>query len=389
MKIAVIGIKGIPSEMGKIERYCQEFYPRIAEKGHQVDLFVQPSPNQRRWFSVDYYRNVRVIALAILFLKKPGLMLNAALSTIWASLGSYDVIHIQGTKAAWFSWFPQLFSNSKIVVTSHELNLNDNCSRWHKILNCLSSWMERAAVKNADEVIVVSRALKKHFQRKYNIAPRYIPNAPRNYSSTNLGFDYGKSLGLRSKRYVLYLGQFTAQDRPELLIEAFQNLQLTGWKLVLAGEIGNSIEYAAKLLYLTKRSPNIIFANQVDGQPLAEIIHHATLLVETSGRANLGLSANVLEAMQQKVPVLASDRLIYRELIGKNRGLLFQEGCSDSLSRQLRFALSEPERLSNLAQAAHTYITVNHNWDRVTYGNLSSYLKVTDKINARSIHHNA
>ncbi|MEM8829587.1 MAG: glycosyltransferase family 4 protein [Cyanobacteria bacterium P01_G01_bin.19] len=389
MKIAVIGIKGIPSEMGKIERYCQEFYPRIAEKGHQVDLFVQPSPNQRLWFSVDYYRNTRVIALAILFIKQPGFMLNAALSTVWASLGSYDVIHIQGTKAAWFSWFAQLFSKSKIVLTSHELNSHENCERGHKVLNCLSSWMERAAVKNADEVIVVSKALKKYFQRKYNIAPRYIPSAPRNYDSINMGFDYGKSLGLRSKRYILSLSKFNAKKRPEILIKAFQKLQLTGWKLVLAGEISDSLEYTAKLLYLTKRSPNIIFANQIDGQNLAEIIHHAALLVETSEGANLGLSTNVLEAMQQKVPVLASDRLIYRELIGRNRGLLFQEGCFDSLLRQLQFASSEPERLRNLAQAAHTYITVNHNWDRVTYGNLSSYLRVTDKINDQSFQHNA
>ena len=388
MKIAVIGVKGIPSNQGEIERYCQEFYPRIAARGHQVDLFVQAEDNNQSLFSVDYYNSVRVIALASLPFQQTGYMLNSAMSTLWASLGNYDVIHIQGMKAAWFSWFPYLFSGSKIIVTSHQLDLEEPQTKWRKIFGWLLPKVEKAAVENADEVVVVSKALGKYFQNKYDIHPRYIPKAPTSYEQTNLQFGYGKSLGLEPKKYILCLGKLTPENRPDLLLKAFQKLEDKGWKLVLAGEVGNSIDYAVELLTLAKNSQNIIFNHEIKGEHLSEIINGAGLLAVPNGGSDLGLPLAILEAMKGRIPILASDNAVYRELIGRDRGLLFESGNLESLLSKLQTALCESDTLTAMAQKAQTYITINHNWDRVTYGNLSLYLKVTANMNSSSIQHN-
>jgi glycosyltransferase involved in cell wall biosynthesis len=391
MKIAVIGVQGIPSNQGEIERYCQEFCPRIAARGHQVDLFIQPEYNQPSWFSVRYYHNVRVIALASFPHQQISLMLSSALSTIWASLGDYDVIHLQSTKAAWFSWFPQLFSGSKVIITSHQLDLGDRESKWGQVFGWLFSLMERSAIKNADEIVVVSKALGAYFQHKYNIQPRYIPNAPGTYNQKDLPdlqFSYDQSLGLKSKRYILYSGQLTPKNQPDLLLKAFQKLEPQGWKLVLAGGIGNSPQYVFKLLGLARENPNIVFTNEISGQHLAQITSNAGLLVVPSDGSDLGLPLAVLEAMREKIPVLASDNSVYQELIGKDRGLLFESGNLDSLVAKLQYALSEPAQLITMAQKAQTHILINHNWDRVTYGNLSLYLKLTAQMVSASVQHN-
>jgi glycosyltransferase involved in cell wall biosynthesis len=391
MKIAVIGVKGISSSQGEIERYCQEFYPRIAARGHQVDIFVQPEYNQQPWFSVGYYHSVRVIALASFPRKQISFMLSSALSTIWASLRDYDVIHIQSTKAAWFSWFPQLFSDAKVIVTSHHLDLGDRDNKWGQVFGWLLSLMERSAVRNADEMVVVSKALGAYFQHKYNIQPRYIPNAPGSYRQKDLQdlqFSYGKSLGLESKRYLLSFGQLTPENQPDLLLKAFQKLEPKGWKLVLAGGIGNSTQYVAELLGLARENPNIIFTNEIRGQHSAQIISNAGLLVVSTDGKDLGLPLAVLEAMREKIPVLASDNPVYQELIGGQRGLLFESGKLDSLVDKLQYALSEPAQLMTMAQKAQTHITIHHNWDRVTYGNLSLYLKLTAQMNSPSVQHN-
>lgn len=385
MKIAVIGVREIPADRGEIERYCQEFYPRIAARGHQVDLFVQPEPNRHPWFSVGYYHNVRIIALASLPRKHISFFLNSALSTIWASLGNYDVIHIQGTKAAWFAWFPQLFSGSKIVVTTHKLDLTR--SKLQKTFRWLLPWIERTAVKNADEIVVTSKPLGEYFQCKYNIRPRYIPNAPGIDRPTD-SFNYGKTLGLKTKRYILCLGSLSPENRPDLAIQAFQKLQNPDWKLVIAGEIGDSLKYAIELLSLAKQNRDIIFTNEIREENLAEIITNAGLLVVPGNGSDLRLPVPVLKAMQQRVPVLASDNPINQELIGRDRGLLFESGKVDSLLQKLQYALSEPTVLTNIAQLAQNYVAINHNWDRVTYGNLSLYLKMTASIYSQSISHN-
>ena len=388
MKIAVIGVKGISSNQGEIERYCQEFYPRIAARGHQVDLFVTDKSNQEPWFSVVYHHNVRVIALSALPKHRSGLMLSSAISTIWASLGSYDVIHIHSMKAAWFSWFPQLFSGSKIIVTSHQLEIEGEQTRWRKAFGWLSSWLEGVAVRNAHEVVVVSKALGEYFQHKYDIRPHYIPNAPGTQNSANLEFSYGESLGLEPGRYILYTGKLTPENQLDILLKAFQKLEHDGWKLILAGEISNSLKYAIELLSLAKDNQNIIFTNEIRGKNLEEIVKHAGLLVVPNDGTNLGLPLTALEAMKEKIPVLASNNRIYRELIGKNRGLLFETGNSDSLLEKMQYTVSEPSAIAAMTRNAQTFITINHNWDRVTYGNLSLYLKTTAKVDSPTVQTN-
>ncbi|NJO99165.1 MAG: glycosyltransferase [Pleurocapsa sp. CRU_1_2] len=67
--------------------------------------------------------------------------LNSALNTIWATFGNYDVIHLHGITAAWFAWFPQLFSNSSIVFTCHQLESHAASS--HQAFWRLSFWLEK------------------------------------------------------------------------------------------------------------------------------------------------------------------------------------------------------------------------------------------------------
>ena len=393
MKIAVIGVQEIPTDGGEIERYCQEFYPRIAARGHQVDLFAQSSScehssDKQFLFSVSYHHGVRIITLASLPVKPISFIFSSAFSTVWASLGGYDVIHIQSTKATWFSWFPKLFSGSKIVITSHQLERNFHPTLCNRIFGWLRSSLEKFALKNADEVVVVSKALGEYFHTEYNISPRYIPSAPANLARINPEFRYGSSLGLTPKKYLLYLGKLIPQNRPDLLLQAFQQLDNQGWKLVIAGTISEPIRYAVELLSLAKENPDIIFTSEIKGQHLAEITENAGLLVVPTDGSELSLPLSMLEAMQRKIPVIASDNPVCQQLIGEDRGVLFESGNLNSLLEKLEYALSEPTELAAMAHKAQTYININHNWDRVTYGNLSLYLKITEKIDSSPVQHN-
>jgi glycosyltransferase involved in cell wall biosynthesis len=384
MKIAVIGVRGIPAKQGQIERYCQELYPQITVRGHQVSLFAQPQYHDQPWFSIYYYKSIKVIALFSLPGKKLDLFVNSALNTIWATFGNYDVIHIHGLVAAWFAWFPQLFCHSKILVTCQKLDFQK--TKWRKIWHWFLPWIEKIAVNNVDELIVVSKGLKAYFSDKYNIIPRYIPNAPRSYVPSQPEFEYSQVLGLQSKQYILYLGKLVPENRPDLLIKAFQKLQPAGWQLVLAGGVDNSVNYTVELLKMVRRENNIIFTNEIRGCFLTEIVQGAGLLVAAGNSSDLGASSSILEAMREGIPILASDTLAHQELIATNRGLLFEPGNLNSLISKLEYALSEPEILQAMAKQAQMYTTVNHGWDRILYGHLSVYFKPTTKLRTQPNH---
>ncbi|XHX79526.1 MAG: hypothetical protein RBJ76_06270 [Stenomitos frigidus ULC029] len=63
MKIAVIGSKGLPPQQGGIEHYCAELYPRLAAKGHTVDLYARSSYTHSVAFATDNFKGVNVISL--------------------------------------------------------------------------------------------------------------------------------------------------------------------------------------------------------------------------------------------------------------------------------------------------------------------------------------
>ena len=380
MKIAVIGARDIPANSGGIERYCQELYPQIAERGHQVDLYVQPNYHHPAWFSTFIYQRIKVITLPSI--SQRGLSLtNVALATICASFGNYDVIHFHGIAAAWFAWFAQLFSCSSIIVTCHQLEspkvLSNPVCRW------LLPWLEKMAIACVDETIVTSQELADYFWRKYRVCPQYIANAPTKYEVDSDLFDYRQAFGLDRNRYVLYLGTFEPNQRLDLLIKVFQKLQPSNWKLVLAGDISHSFQYTIELLQLAQQQENIIFA-EINDNFLAELVRGADVYVDPSTGDNLNSSIAVLEAMQEGIPIVASDTATHRQLIGRDRGLLFRSGQFDSLLMQLEYAMSRPNLLLAMAKKARTYIAVNHNWDKVIYKNLFVYQQLTTEIPIRS-----
>ncbi|MEO1341199.1 MAG: glycosyltransferase family 4 protein [Cyanobacteria bacterium J06635_13] len=377
MKIAVVGARGIPSKFGGTERYCQELYPQIVARGHQVDLYVQPGYQHQSWFSSFIYQRIKVIALPSFPGRRLSLF-NSAFNLIWATFGKYDVIHIHGVAAAWFAWFPQMFSDSSIIMTCHQLETDD--LRSHQLFRLLLPWIEKMAVRYTDEIIVTSQELASYFWRKYSICSQYIPNAPTRYRTNKSSLSCLRAFGLDNSRYLLYLGSFEPAQRLDLLIEVFQRLQPHNWKLVLAGDISQSFEYSTKLLQMARQQNNIIFTGEIGGNFLGELIRSADIFVNPSDGNNLCSSVTMLEAMRAGVPIVASDTENHRQLIGRDRGLLFRAGQFDSLLIQLKYAMSRPKLLLAMTKKAQTYISINHNWDKVIYKNLFLYLQLTTKI---------
>jgi glycosyltransferase involved in cell wall biosynthesis len=393
MKIAVIGARSIPAKFGGIERYCQELYPQIAARGHEVDLYVQPSYHQKSWFSAlfstFFYQKMKVITLLSLPGKRLSL-LNSAFSAIWATFGSYDVIHLHGVIAAWFAWFPQIFSNSSVVVTFHQLESPQTLSS--RTFPWLLPWLEKMAVKYADEIVVTNHELADYFLRKYGTYSHYIPNAPAKFmteedSSYSFRRSCRQAFGLEQQSYLLYLGPFEPNQRLDLLIKVFQHLQPPNWKLVLAGDISHALPYSMHLLQMARKQENIVFTGEINGNLLAELVRDAGVFVEPSEGNNLSSSVAMLEAMREGVPILASDTITHRQLLGRDRGLLFRAGQFDSLLVQLEYVMSRPNLLSAMTKKAQTYIAVHHNWDKVIYKNLFLYLQLTAKIHFPQPHH--
>lgn len=372
MKIAVIGIDQIITKPKAYELNCQKIYTKIADRGHQVDIFAQSKHKYTSYFSASYCQKIRIITLISASKNQIFFLLNQILNIIWATFGNYDILHIYGVPAAGFAWFPRIFSTAKIVVSCTQLEYLEHPQR--KLNTIISRWAEKIAIKNSHEIVVDSKTLGKYFRRTHSITPNHIPNGPGSYPKTNCKLNYGKVLGLEDQKYLLYLNKLEPDQKPDLLIKAFQAIKPLGWKLVLIGELGSFPCYANKLLNMAQQH-DIIFVNETRGYSLSAIIRHAGLLVVPSNKANLKFPGVILEAMEASLPVIASDIPVHKEVIGKDRGLLFASGNQESLIAQIKYALNQPRSLQKMVENAQTYVAIHHNWDRVVYKHLFLYLK--------------
>ena len=369
MKIAVIGVKGLPASQGGIEHYCQVMYPKIVAQGHSVDLYARSSYIDQPWFSVTDYQGVKIICLPSLPIRGLDALTSSGLAATVAAFRKYDVIHFHALGPSLFSFIPKLISSAKVMVTCQGLDWQRG--KWGKLSSRLIHLGEKLAAKYADNIIVVSQALRAYFQKTYNVKAVYIPNGPGAYAPSDPEFKFIRSLGLEPGKYLLFLGRLVPEKRPELLIEAFRKLQQTDWKLVLAGGNSDTDDYIAELVKTAANDPNIIFAGELKDSRLSETVRGAGLFVLPSDLEGLPLA--MLEAMREGIPVLASNIPPHLQLIERDRGFLFQAGNTAACTKAIEGAIALPEERHSRGQKARQHVLANYDWEKITKDNLLVY----------------
>lgn len=369
MRIAVIGVKGLPARQGGIEHYCQALYPKIVEQGHVVDLYARSSYIKKSWLSIYQHYGVRVICLPSLPIRGLDAFTNSGLAALVCALRKYDVVHFHALGPSLFSFIPRLLSSAKVIATCQGLDWQRG--KWGKSSSRVIRLGEKVAAKYAHNVIVVSRALQDYFKKTYDLESVYIPNAPGMYAKSDPNFNFVKSFDLEPSKYFLFLGRLVPEKRPDLLLQAFQQFNQSGWKLVLAGGNSDTTEYTSELLDLARDNPDVVFAGELRGNRLAEMVRGAGVFVLPSDLEGLPLA--MLEAMREGIPVVASNIPPHQQLLGSDRGILFRAADVTSCADALEEATLQPKELALMARKARTYIQNNYTWEKITTDNLSVY----------------
>lgn len=376
MKIAVIGAKGLPPKQGGIEHYCAGVYPRMVAQGHEVDLFGRASYTDLPAFHEHDFEGVRTISMPSLGLRGMDAFVGSAIGAVMSSKTHYDIVHFHALGPSLFTWLPKLANRkTKVVVTCQGLDWQRE--KWGKLSSRMIRMGEQAAAKYADGLVVVSDDLRQYFQNTYNRDARYIPNAPGTYADSDPSFTFGQSLGLTQGKYMVYLGRLVPEKCPDLLISAFKQLQNTGWKLVFVGGTSDTNGFTATLKDLAADCPDIIFAGELRGGRLAEIVRGAGLFTLPSNLEGLPLA--MLEGMQEGLPVVASNIPPHQQLIGTDRGLMFQAGDVDSCTAALNWAIEHPLEMRMMGDRAQQHVKCHYTWDQITRDNLDLYESLLGK----------
>lgn len=157
------------------------------------------------------------------------------------------------------------------------------------------------------------------------------------------------------ERYVLYLGRVTRQKIGRIIPEFLKYKRNYGGnvKLVLVGGIDPEIE--------RPDSGEVILTGFVDDAEKSAIIRHATLLVNPSAQESLSLL--MLEAMQNRIPVLVNGRSeVMKDHCKLSGAALWYDNWRD-FRRKLHRLLEDEALRRQIAERGPAYVEKNYSWE--------------------------
>jgi glycosyltransferase involved in cell wall biosynthesis len=350
LRVAFIGGRGVVSKYSGIETYYEEIGKRLTGMGHEITAYC------RTYFTppTKEHNGMQVVRLPTIRSKHLETLVHTFLSTLHVVTKPCDVVHYHALGPALFSFLPRL-AGKKTVVTVQGLDWQRK--KWGRIASAVLRLGERAAVSLPTSTMVVSQTLQKHYRATHGAETFYVPNGGvlRERRLTDRLVDWG----LKSGRYILFLGRFSPEKGCHLLIEAYENLD-TDIKLVMAGASSYCDDYSRQLQ--THASDRIKILDWVSGEALDELLTNAMMFVLPSDLE--GLSLALLDAMGAGLCVLSSDVPENREAIG-DAGFTFRRGDIGDLTDRLRFLIANRAVREAAGQAAKQRIRERYQWSQV------------------------
>ena len=357
MRIAFIGLKGLPGTFSGIETHVHELGTRLAERGHYVAAYVRPQYTPRH---IQNDGGIQLLHLPTIASKHLDATVHSFLAALDTITREFDIVHFHTIGPTCFAPLARM-SGAKVVTTIHRVDYLSE--KW--------GWFARTCLKTAEQVslrvphatIVVAPFLQEHYHRQgYRV--EHITNGvtlPRD----GIGSKQIRELGLEPNRYVLFLGRLTPEKRPHWAIRAFQEINDRSVRLVIAGGSSATDEYVRDLKILAgPAGDKIIFTGPVYDSLKDELFANARAFMLPS--ALEGLPITLLEAMSHGRLCIASDIPPHRGVIrdGEN-GLLHRTADFDHLRERLAHILSGTSDPTNVGAAAKATVLKDYDWEQV------------------------
>lgn len=367
LNIAMFGHKRIPSREGGIEVVVDELSTRMVARGNRVTCYNRSghhvSGSEYDATASDTYKGVRLKRVWTVNKRGLAAMTASVSAAFHAAFGKYDVVHVHAEGPAFMCWLPKLFGK-KVIVTIHGLDWAR--AKWGRFASWYIRSGEKCAVKYADKIIVLSKAVQAYFQETYGRETVFIPNGVVK-PTPRAACEIEKRWGLTTHGYVLYLGRLVPEKGVHYLTEAWKNID-SPMKLVIAGGSSDTMDYMDILK--EKAGDNVIFTGFQQGQILEELYSNAYLYVLPSDLEGMPLS--LLEAMSYGNCCLVSSIEECTQVV-EDHAVVFEKGNIEDLRDKLQALLDCPDEVRKYRETASEYICEKYNWDDVVDRTLALY----------------
>lgn len=370
MKIAMVGHKRVPSREGGIEIVVEELSTRMAAKGHDVTLYNRGghhvSGKEFDSQRLKEYKGVKLKSVPTIDRKGLAAVTSSFFGAVKTAFGKYDVVHFHAEGPCAFIWIPKLFGK-RCVATVHGLDWQRE--KWRGGFGSkFIRYGEKQAVKQADEIIVLSKGVQEYFLREYGRETVLIPNGVNKPEVVGAD-EIERRWGMKKDSYILFLGRIVPEKGLRYLVEAYKGLN-TDKKLVIAGGASDTDEFVKELKRIGGNE--VIYTGFVSDRTLDELYSNCYIYCLPSDLEGMPLS--LLEAMSYGDCCVVSDIDECASVV-EDKAVIMKKSDVADLREKLQMLCDEPETVQKYKDEAAEFILRKYGWDDVVERTLKEYVK--------------
>jgi glycosyltransferase involved in cell wall biosynthesis len=347
VRIALIGIRGIPANYGGFETFAEELSTRLVERGHEVTVYC------REAYPESLYRGVRLQYLPTIRHKYFDTIAHSAISTCHLLYHRPDVaLYCNGANAVFTVW-PRLVG---VPVALNVDGIERKRKKWNRVARAWYLVSELLTKFFPTVVITDALTIKEYYRERYRKESVFI----------SYGAELGKvattevlaALGLEAGRYFLYVSRLEPENHPLEVRQAFEQV-VTPMQLALIGDAPYAEEYIRQVRDTS--DPRIVMPGAIYGVGYRELGSHCFAYIHATEVG--GTHPALIEAMGRGALVIYRNTPENAEVAG-DAGIPFEPG---ELAGALRRVLAMPEAArERLRRAAMARVRAHYSWDAVT-----------------------
>jgi glycosyltransferase involved in cell wall biosynthesis len=349
LRIAIIGIRGVPANYGGFETFAEQLGRRLVDAGHRVTVYGRDRSVPRHTTEYEGMRIVRLPAPRSKYLETVVHTLFCAFHLIPRR---YDVVYVCNSANVPAAALLRLFG--KTVVLNVD-GLEWKRAKWNRVGRAYYRLCAAAAARLPVHVVTDARVIQDYYLEAYGRDTDYFPYGTDIAKTDDDGTL--EALDLAPGGYVLYVSRLEPENNAHVVIAAYGAV-VTDVPLVIVGDAPYASRYIASLHATT--DARVRFVGAIYGNGYRVLQSHARAYIQATEVG--GTHPALVEAMGAGNAIIANDVPEHRETLG-DAGHYY--GTVTGLAECLSEVLGDPSLAAQLGAAAQERARRLYSWDSV------------------------
>jgi glycosyltransferase involved in cell wall biosynthesis len=349
MRIAFLGIRGVPANYGGFETFAEQLGARLVQRGHEVTVYGRDRYIDKK---VRSYRGMRIVRLPAPASKYLETVVHSLYAAAHSLRGRYDIVYVCNSANVPAVILLRLFGRRVVLNVD---GLEWQRAKWNAVGRAYYRGCAWMAAHLPVSLVTDARVIQDYYARAYGRQTDYFPYGtdlepvPDDGTLARLGLEPGG--------YVLYVSRLEPENNAHVVIDAYSRVK-TDLPLAIVGDAPYASDYIAGLHATT--DPRVRFLGGVYGDGYRVLRSHARMYVQATEVG--GTHPALVEAMGFGNAIVANDVPEHRETLGEAGR--YYRGPAE-LGQALQGLIDDPLTAREMGRAAQDRAAAIYGWDAI------------------------